>query len=182
MGVASNHRFALYDAVLIKENHIMAAGGVQAAVERCRAAVNGRFGIQIEVEDLDELKEMATEQIKGMKQQIEDLEEENDRLSAEVAELQREANRRDPPGDEPEPVKASAAESAMDDILKNAGMSKKEKCCETGGPSVTDILNKVIAWSNFAPSWVLVKKSPFCFSVSSFRRAMAPSVSSVVSL
>ena len=57
MGGASNHRFALYDAVLIKENHIMAAGGVQAAVERCRAAVNGRFGIQIEVEDLDELQQ-----------------------------------------------------------------------------------------------------------------------------
>ena len=57
MGGASNHRFALYDAVLIKENHIMAAGGVKSAVAKCKAAVGGRFGVQVEVEDLDELQQ-----------------------------------------------------------------------------------------------------------------------------
>ena len=57
MGGASNHRFALYDAVLIKENHIMAAGGVSAAVSKCKEAVGGRFGVQVEVEDLVELEQ-----------------------------------------------------------------------------------------------------------------------------
>jgi nicotinate-nucleotide pyrophosphorylase (carboxylating) len=57
MGGAANHRFALYDAVLIKENHITAAGGVAAAVNAARTAVEGRFGIQVEVENLDELEE-----------------------------------------------------------------------------------------------------------------------------
>jgi nicotinate-nucleotide pyrophosphorylase (carboxylating) len=37
-GGASNHRAGLYDAILIKENHIAAAGGIAAAVERARAA------------------------------------------------------------------------------------------------------------------------------------------------
>jgi nicotinate-nucleotide pyrophosphorylase (carboxylating) len=57
MGGASNHRFALYDAVLIKENHIMAAGGVVNAVTRCKAAVAGRLGVQVEVEDLTQLQQ-----------------------------------------------------------------------------------------------------------------------------
>ena len=57
MGGASNHRFALYDAVLIKENHIMAAGGVSAAGSKCKEAVGGRFGVQVEVEDLVELEQ-----------------------------------------------------------------------------------------------------------------------------
>lgn len=56
MGGGHNHRFALYDAVLIKENHIMASGGVHAAVERAKAAVQGRFGVQVEVETLDQLE------------------------------------------------------------------------------------------------------------------------------
>ena len=56
MGGGHNHRFALYDAVLIKENHIMASGGVQAAVERAKAAVQGRFGVQVEVETPEQLE------------------------------------------------------------------------------------------------------------------------------
>jgi nicotinate-nucleotide pyrophosphorylase (carboxylating) len=56
MGGADNHRFALYDAVLIKENHIMAAGGVANAVSRAKEAVEGRFGVQVEVENLDQLE------------------------------------------------------------------------------------------------------------------------------
>jgi nicotinate-nucleotide pyrophosphorylase (carboxylating) len=55
MGGADNHRFALYDAVLIKENHIMASGGVVAAVQRAKVAVDGRFGVQVEVETLAQL-------------------------------------------------------------------------------------------------------------------------------
>jgi len=58
MGGAHNHRFALYDAVLIKENHIAAAGGVERAVSLAKKAVDGRFGVQVEVETLEQL-EMA---------------------------------------------------------------------------------------------------------------------------
>jgi len=56
MGGASNHRFALYDAVLIKENHIMAAGGIDNAIRRAALAVDGRFAIQVEVETLEQLQ------------------------------------------------------------------------------------------------------------------------------
>jgi len=55
MGGADNHRFALYDAVLIKENHIMAAGGVTQAVSRAKSSVGGRFAVQVEVESIDQI-------------------------------------------------------------------------------------------------------------------------------
>ena len=45
-GGGANHRFGLYDAVLIKDNHLRAAGGLRAAVERVRAAT----GLSVEVE------------------------------------------------------------------------------------------------------------------------------------
>ena len=57
MGGAANHRFALYDAVLIKENHIMASGGEQNAVQRAKEADAGRFDVQVEVETLEQLDE-----------------------------------------------------------------------------------------------------------------------------
>jgi nicotinate-nucleotide pyrophosphorylase (carboxylating) len=60
MGGAHNHRFALYDAVLIKENHIMAAGGVKQAVQRARIAMDGRFDVQVEVETLEQLEDAIT--------------------------------------------------------------------------------------------------------------------------
>src|SRR5207247_5187087 len=53
-GGATNHRFGLYDAVLIKENHIHLAGGVRAALDRARAA-NPGVTIEIEAETLDEV-------------------------------------------------------------------------------------------------------------------------------
>lgn len=46
-GGATNHRFGLFDAVLIKDNHVRLAGGVTAAVERCRSH---RPGLRVEVE------------------------------------------------------------------------------------------------------------------------------------
>jgi len=56
-GGGDNHRFGLYDAVLIKENHIAAAGGVTAVLQRVRAtAPQARF-VQIEVETLAQLQE-----------------------------------------------------------------------------------------------------------------------------
>lgn len=50
-----NHRIGLFDAVLIKENHIAAAGGIAAALARARAVSPVGTLVQIEVEDLDEL-------------------------------------------------------------------------------------------------------------------------------
>lgn len=55
-GGGDNHRAGLYDAVLIKENHITAAGSVAAAVGRARELGAGRF-IEVEVESLDELQQ-----------------------------------------------------------------------------------------------------------------------------
>jgi nicotinate-nucleotide pyrophosphorylase (carboxylating) len=55
-GAATNHRIGLYDAVLIKENHIHLAGGVRAALARVRAA-NARVPIEIEAETLDDVDE-----------------------------------------------------------------------------------------------------------------------------
>jgi len=53
-GGATNHRAGLFDAILIKENHIHIAGGVQRAVELCRAHSPG-VPIEIEAETLDEV-------------------------------------------------------------------------------------------------------------------------------
>jgi nicotinate-nucleotide pyrophosphorylase (carboxylating) len=57
MGGGANHRIGLYDAILIKENHIGAAGGVTAALrEAARIAPPGVW-TQIEVENFDQLRE-----------------------------------------------------------------------------------------------------------------------------
>ena len=53
-GGCHNHRIGLYDAILLKENHILAAGSIPAALAAARAA-NPGVTIQIEVEDLAEL-------------------------------------------------------------------------------------------------------------------------------
>ena len=53
-GGATNHRMGLYDAVLIKNNHITAAGGVRAALERTRSA---NVPVEIEVRTFAELEE-----------------------------------------------------------------------------------------------------------------------------
>ncbi|TCS39503.1 nicotinate-nucleotide pyrophosphorylase [carboxylating] [Paucimonas lemoignei] len=55
VGGGKNQRMALYDGILIKENHIAAAGGVTAAMQAAHA-LNTGVSIQIEVENLDELK------------------------------------------------------------------------------------------------------------------------------
>ncbi|MFB3064002.1 MAG: carboxylating nicotinate-nucleotide diphosphorylase [Gammaproteobacteria bacterium] len=52
-GGARNHRQGLYDAILIKENHIVAAGSVAAAIARARTI--GDLPVQVEVENLDQL-------------------------------------------------------------------------------------------------------------------------------
>jgi nicotinate-nucleotide pyrophosphorylase (carboxylating) len=56
-GGGTNHRIGLYDAVLIKENHIAAAGGVRAALERAQTVAAQAEFIEIEVETLAQLDE-----------------------------------------------------------------------------------------------------------------------------
>jgi nicotinate-nucleotide pyrophosphorylase (carboxylating) len=56
-GGGTNHRLGLYDGILIKENHIMAAGGVTAALEQARAIGRAEVFIQIEVETMEQLAE-----------------------------------------------------------------------------------------------------------------------------
>lgn len=53
-----NHRFALDDAILIKDNHIAVAGGAGAAYRAARAAAGHLVAIEIEVTNLDELAEV----------------------------------------------------------------------------------------------------------------------------
>jgi nicotinate-nucleotide pyrophosphorylase (carboxylating) len=57
LGGARNHRFALYDGVLIKDNHIRAAGGVGEAIRRARSAVPPALRIEIEASTLAEVQE-----------------------------------------------------------------------------------------------------------------------------
>ncbi len=57
-GGAHNNRFGLYDAVLIKENHIAAAGGIAQAIERVRAAAPELAGtLEVEVRDPGEIEQ-----------------------------------------------------------------------------------------------------------------------------
>ena len=57
-GGAVNYRIGLYDAILIKENHIAAAGGIAAAVERARAAPPEQAeSLEIEVRDAQEIEQ-----------------------------------------------------------------------------------------------------------------------------
>jgi nicotinate-nucleotide pyrophosphorylase (carboxylating) len=56
-GGGTNHRIGLYDAVLIKENHIAAAGGVAAVLARAAAVAPGARFVEIEVETLVQLAE-----------------------------------------------------------------------------------------------------------------------------
>jgi nicotinate-nucleotide pyrophosphorylase (carboxylating) len=52
-----NHRTGLYDAVLIKDNHIGVAGSITAAVSRARSSLGRDFPIQVEVDTLEQLEE-----------------------------------------------------------------------------------------------------------------------------
>ncbi|MFN3180231.1 MAG: carboxylating nicotinate-nucleotide diphosphorylase [Thermus sp.] len=57
VGGGRNHRFGLFDGILIKENHIRAAGGVAEAVKRARAKAPHYLKVEVEVTNLAELEE-----------------------------------------------------------------------------------------------------------------------------
>jgi nicotinate-nucleotide pyrophosphorylase (carboxylating) len=56
-GGAVNHRFGLDDAILIKDNHIAACGGIGQALERARAYAGHLMKIEVEIDHLDQLDE-----------------------------------------------------------------------------------------------------------------------------
>jgi nicotinate-nucleotide pyrophosphorylase (carboxylating) len=60
-GGGVNHRFGLDDAVLIKDNHIAVAGGVTAALRAAKANVGHLVKVEIEVDTLDQLREVLEE-------------------------------------------------------------------------------------------------------------------------
>lgn len=57
MGGGTNHRVGLFDAVLIKDNHINAAGGIKEAVRRVRAHIPDDVRIEVETSNLQEVQE-----------------------------------------------------------------------------------------------------------------------------
>lgn len=57
VGGGTNHRFGLYDGVLIKDNHIRAAGGLRRAIERARHVAPHLLRIEVEAETLEEVRE-----------------------------------------------------------------------------------------------------------------------------
>jgi len=59
VGGCHNHRIGLYDAFLIKENHIAACGGIAAAVNQARSIAPGK-PVEVEVETIDELQQALT--------------------------------------------------------------------------------------------------------------------------
>lgn len=57
VGGGRNHRFALYDGIMIKDNHIQAVGGIQKAVCTARQKLPHTLKIEVEVESLEQLQE-----------------------------------------------------------------------------------------------------------------------------
>lgn len=57
IGGGQNHRFSLSDGVLIKDNHIVAAGGIKEAIDMVRKAIPHTIKIEVEAENLDMVKE-----------------------------------------------------------------------------------------------------------------------------
>ena len=57
IGGGANHRFSLSDAVMLKDNHIKAAGNIKAAIKKVRKAIPHTMKIEAETESLDQVKE-----------------------------------------------------------------------------------------------------------------------------
>jgi nicotinate-nucleotide pyrophosphorylase (carboxylating) len=62
-GGGTNHRVGLFDAILIKDNHIVAAGGIAAAITAARARVGHLVKIEVEVDTLAQLEEVLAHKV-----------------------------------------------------------------------------------------------------------------------
>jgi nicotinate-nucleotide pyrophosphorylase (carboxylating) len=60
VGGGQNHRFGLYDAVMLKDNHLAAVGGMTEAVERIKAQIGHMTKIEVECESIEQVKEAVT--------------------------------------------------------------------------------------------------------------------------
>lgn len=65
-GGGVNHRSGLYDAVLIKDNHIAVAGSITAAIRRARTSLGRDFPIQVEVDTLEQLEEALDSRVESV--------------------------------------------------------------------------------------------------------------------
>lgn len=65
-GGGFNHRFGLDDAVLVKDNHITAAGGITSALLRLRAGLGHMVKIEVEVDTLEQLSEALAQGVDGV--------------------------------------------------------------------------------------------------------------------
>lgn len=63
IGGGTNHRFGLYDMVLIKDNHIKAAGSITNAVQLIRKKLKKKIKIEVETTNLDEVKEALSNKV-----------------------------------------------------------------------------------------------------------------------
>ena len=63
MGGGYNHRFGLYDAVLIKDNHLASVGGIKPAIESVQKLIPHTIKIEVEVENLSQLEEALKMQV-----------------------------------------------------------------------------------------------------------------------
>lgn len=113
-GGCENHRIGLFDMVLIKENHILAAGSIGAALDAARNVSPG-VEVEIEVESLDELREALTAGARRVLLDNFDL----DQLSAAVRETAGRARLEASGGVDLTTVRA-IAETGIDDISVGA--------------------------------------------------------------
>lgn len=62
-GGGTNHRFGLYDEVMIKDNHIKSAGSISRAIEKVREGLGPQTKIEIETQNLDEVQEALEKEV-----------------------------------------------------------------------------------------------------------------------
>src|SRR5206468_9335664 len=65
-GGGDNHRLALWDMYLVKDNHIRAAGGLTAAIDRITRTRQGDLLLEVEVDSLDQLREALGPEVVGI--------------------------------------------------------------------------------------------------------------------
>jgi len=63
MGGASNHRFGLYDMVMIKDNHIQIAGGIKQAVDAIRKNIPKSIKIEVETTTIEQVREALAAEV-----------------------------------------------------------------------------------------------------------------------
>lgn len=95
IGGAVNHRMGLDDAVMIKDNHIVAAGGIGAAIAQVRAQIPYPLTIEVETENLDQVKEalqhgadiimLDNMPLELMQQAVQMIRRENERIKIEAS-------------------------------------------------------------------------------------------------